>query len=160
MGRFRREPVHLVLDRAVRHIVAVPVRNKTQIGCLGHPYATVTPLDPERPLPLVPEHLALVKAAVPVGILEDHDAIPLPEVVLLLPRIRVALKHPETPPVVKSEGHRLAYVRLCGKECHLESIRHGHPRDLFQRRGRMLPGLLRILGVRPVVCPGHGQETE
>ena len=139
----------------IRHVVAVAVRIKQQVGRLQDEYSAMTKRQPAGQVQAVDEILGPVRAAIAISVLKDgyavgalgsarrrfgdfvihgsrkavhFDALEAGRVGILQ-----VLNDPKPPAIVKLYRHRLRDHRLAGEEVGPESVRQGHVRHRLVR---------------------------
>ena len=131
---------------AVRHVVAVLVRDEEQLRRVEHPDAAVAKLDARQPPTLIPKDLAFVGFAVPVGVFQDDDSV----LELVVPTearfgIRVILSDPQAAAFVGRDADRIPHVRLVREHRRGETVRQ---LERLERLGRSQDRDWGFLGIR------------
>ena len=111
------ESVEHHLGRAVGNIVTVGIGDEQQLRRTHQPDPAAPHLDARQHLDVVGENLARLRDSVPVGVLENDDAILQREIEALLPLgVGVVLCDPHPTFRVPRKAHGILHVRLCGEE--------------------------------------------
>ena len=127
------EPVQHNLRFAVRHVVAVTIRNEQDARSRRHPDTTEAHLDAGDVRALVPKHLSFIEYAIVVRVLKNQDAILHPRVETQLGiGVGVALSHPQPAPAVPRHRDRLLHRRLGRAQLNRETLWQG---DALERLG-------------------------
>ncbi len=144
------------LGLAVGLVVPVGVGNEEQVGGAGRPHAPEAHRQASQPLQVVVKDCFLIGPTVPIGVFQDDDAVPQPEVEVRPGLgIGIAFGHPEAISVVKGHGYGLADHGLAGKALHPEAAGQPHALDRLFRGGQGEVGLLGV-GRLWEICVGGG----
>ena len=133
--------------RAVRHIVAVGIRDEEQVRQREHPHAAEARQHARHVAARVEENLPLHVAPRAIAVREDEDAVGRgvgDAVVLLGGGIGEVLDHPEPPTVIELHRDGLHDLRLGGEELRAEARRQSNLLQRLRRGRGQVPGLLRI----------------
>ena len=125
----------------IRHAIVVGIRDEIKIRNRHYPRPAKPDLNPAHVFQFVVKHDALIVPPIPIRILQDNNPVPLPS---LLVRIIIRLRDPQPSPVINAKPNRLPNIRLPGKKCHLEPLRHLHRPRRLQWRERLLNDRLRV----------------
>jgi len=120
------------LNVRIGAVVVVAVGYEQQVGRRAEPQAVEAHRDGRGEGNALEEDLPGVEFTVPVGILENHDAAVARTGEAGLAVLVVAVfRDPHPAAVIPAERHRLRDHRLGGREFHLKSVGHRHPRHRF-----------------------------